>query len=435
MTSLEMWGGVECTLNRVGDRYFDQMAWSGHEVRLTDLELIAALGIRALRQPVLWERVSPDQPDVADWAWSDERLGRLRQLQIRPIVGLLHHGSGPRYTNLLDPSFAELLSNHAARVAERYPWVDAYTPVNEPLTTARFSGLYGHWYPHRQDDRAFVRCLLNQLRGVVLSMRAVRQVRADAELIQTEDLGKTHSTPALRVQARFENQRRWLTFDLLDGRVDRNHPLYRYLSKASSEAEVLWFRDNPCPPTIFGANYYVTSERFLDDRIDRYPPHLIGSNGRQTYVDVEAVRTGRMDGAESLLRSLCRRYHRPIAVTEAHIGCTIDEQVRWLVEIWRAAQQMRSDGLDVRAVTTWAMFGAFDWDSLVTLRRGHYESGVFDLATGHPRPTELAEVVRDLAIGSEPKHPALSEAGWWHRPERILFAHDTSTEGAAVCVS
>ena len=25
----------------------------------------------------------------------------------------------------------------------RYPWIDAYTPVNEPLTTARFSGLYG----------------------------------------------------------------------------------------------------------------------------------------------------------------------------------------------------------------------------------------------------------------------------------------------------
>ena len=32
--------------------------------------------------------------------------------------------------------------------------------MNEPLTTARFSGLYGHWYPHLNDD-AFVAKLDN----------------------------------------------------------------------------------------------------------------------------------------------------------------------------------------------------------------------------------------------------------------------------------
>ena len=44
-----------------------------------------------------------------------------------------------------------------ATVAERYPWVRRYTPVNEPLTTARFSALYGLWYPHVRDDAAFLR--------------------------------------------------------------------------------------------------------------------------------------------------------------------------------------------------------------------------------------------------------------------------------------
>jgi hypothetical protein len=37
----------------------------------------------------------------------------------------------------VDPSFATGLAAFALRVAERYPWVDAFTPVNEPLTTAR----------------------------------------------------------------------------------------------------------------------------------------------------------------------------------------------------------------------------------------------------------------------------------------------------------
>ena len=38
---LELWGGVECTLNRVGERYFDQLEWSGHAHRSQDLSRVA----------------------------------------------------------------------------------------------------------------------------------------------------------------------------------------------------------------------------------------------------------------------------------------------------------------------------------------------------------------------------------------------------------
>ena len=51
-------------------------------------------------------------------------------------------------------------------MAERYPWLDDWTPVNEPLTTARFSALYGHWYPHARDEGAFFTALLNQIDAV-----------------------------------------------------------------------------------------------------------------------------------------------------------------------------------------------------------------------------------------------------------------------------
>src|SRR3954471_10116662 len=64
---LEVWGGVECTVNRVGDRWFDQMAWAGHDRRVEDLDRIAALGVRALRYPVLWERLAPRRPGAIDW--------------------------------------------------------------------------------------------------------------------------------------------------------------------------------------------------------------------------------------------------------------------------------------------------------------------------------------------------------------------------------
>ena len=73
----------------------------------------------------------------------------------------MHHGSGLRYTALHEDTFATGLSQHAANVAKRYPWLTHFTPVNEPLTTARFSAFYGYWYPHPADDRTFVRALLN----------------------------------------------------------------------------------------------------------------------------------------------------------------------------------------------------------------------------------------------------------------------------------
>ena len=140
---LEMWGGVECTINRVGNTYFDQLKRNGHALRLSDLAHFAELGIQKIRYPIQWERIAPNGLAQANWSWADERLERLQELGITPIVGLTHHGSGPRSTSLIEPSFAEGLAQFAGAVAERYPWVEYYTPVNEPLTTARFSGLYG----------------------------------------------------------------------------------------------------------------------------------------------------------------------------------------------------------------------------------------------------------------------------------------------------
>jgi dTDP-4-dehydrorhamnose reductase len=424
MKALELWAGPECTVNRVGDTYRDQLVLSGFAERLDDLDRLAGLGARRLRFPLLWERTAPLAPDSFDWRWSDERIDRLRELEVVPIAGLLHHGSGPRYTSLLDPGFPQALAAYARAVAERYPHIDAYTPVNEPLTTARFSALYGLWYPHCRDDRSFVRALLNQLRGTVLAMHAVRQVNPHAQLVQTDDLGHVESSPKLRYQAEFENLRRWLTFDLLCGRLDAQHPLRWYLRKhGASEQELQAFVDEPCPPDIVGINFYVTSERFLDDRIGLYPPAMHGGNARQRYVDVELARVhGRsIGGFAARLREAGERYGRPVAITEAHLGCTRDEQLRWLHQAWNAAQGARDEGHDIRAVTAWATFGTYDWDSLLTRQAGHYEPGLWDVSSGVPRPTALATLARQLAKGETPDHPALAGPGWWQRELRLAY--------------
>ena len=431
----ELWGGLECTVNRVRDQYFSQMERNGHVDRLQDLERFASLGIKAIRYPVLWERTAPNGLDKADWSWSDLRLSALQDLGVTPIVGLLHHGSGPRHTSLVDAAFPEQLAEYAAAVAARYPWVAYYTPVNEPLTTARFSGLYGVWYPHGEDDMTFVRALLNQCRATALSMAAIRRINPDAKLVQTDDLSKTYGTAKMAELIAFSNERRWLSWDLLCGMVGPDHALWDYLLASGASADdLLWFRDNPCPPDVVGVNYYTTSERWLDHRPARYPEHYHKQYNGLAYADIETPRvlSTPTPGIGPLLQETWERYRLPVAVTEAHIDANREDQLRWLLEIWDAARQAREHGADIRAVTVWALLGSYDWNCLVTECRGYYEPGPFDVRGSKPRATALADLMRRLASGRPVTHPVLQGQGWWRRPERLLgkpVAHTLAATG------
>ncbi|RZA24272.1 MAG: NAD-dependent epimerase/dehydratase family protein [Proteobacteria bacterium] len=421
---LELWGGVECTINRVDNEYLNQLRKSGHDERSEDLKLFSELGLRTLRFPIIWEQHAPDSPEEFVWTFADERLSLARSLGIRPIVGFVHHGSGPLYTDLLDEGFPQKLELFARAFAERYPWVDAYTPINEPLTTARFSGLYGCWYPHRRDNTSFLRMLLHECLATRAVMNAVRVFNPSAEFIQTDDLGKIFSTRFLAYQAEFENHRRWLSFDLLAGRVDSDHALYAFCLKNGLTADELSdFVHSPCVPDMIGINHYVTSNRFLDERLERYPKHVHGGNGRHYYADIEAVRVGAeiVSSPKELLREAWERYRIPLAVTEVHLGCTREEQLRWLKEVWDAALALQTEGVDIRAVTAWSLLGAYDWNSLVTRNDGVYESGVFDLRGGKPRLTQLAHMLTALSKGEDYDHPVLDCGGWWQRPERLLY--------------
>ncbi len=420
---LELWGGLECTVNRVRDDYFHQLDRNGHATRADDIARFASLGIRAIRYPILWERTAPDGLHAADWSWPDERLNALRAHGVTPIAGLIHHGSGPRHTSLVDPAFAGQLAEYAGAVAARYPWIEYYTPVNEPCTTARFAGLYGVWYPHGRDDRTFVQALLNQCRAVVLAMRAIRAVNPNAKLVQTDDLGKTYSTPEMATVAEFYNERRWLAWDLLCGMVGPEHALWSYLTKTGIPAEeFLWFRENTCPPDVIGVNYYVTSERWLDHRPDRYPAHHRGVADGIPCADIEASRALATPtaGIAPLLHEIWDRYHIPLAVTEAHIDANREDQLRWLLEIWEAGKEVRANGVDLRAVTVWSLLGSFDWNSLVTRNNGYYEPGPFDVRTPEPRATAVARMMRELSAGTPLSHPVLRGQGWWRRPGRWL---------------
>ena len=419
----ELWGGIECTINRVNNQYFDQLEYANHYKRENDLQLIADLGIKTLRYPILWERHQPNLNQEIDWTWTENQLGILIKNNIKPIAGLLHHGSGPQFTNLLSDNFASAFASYAEKVACKFPWIDHYTPINEPLTTARFSGLYGHWYPHLQNDISFAKMLLNQMKAVVLSMQAIRGINPSAKLIQTEDLGKTYSTSLLQYQASFENIRRWLTYDLLCGKVQPGHTMWNHFIRLGiREKSLNFFLENQCPPDVMGFNYYITSERFLDENVNKYPVASRGGNELQSYADVEAVRVphGQPSGLSFLLEEAWTKYKLPIAITEVHLNCGREDQQRWLKEIWDICNKLKEDGINIKAVTAWSLLGSFGWDKLLTSKYMTYEIGAFDIRPGLPRATELSIMIKELATRQSYTHPILLNNGWWKAKNRFL---------------
>ena len=426
--NIAIWGGAEYSVVRVNNGIYDQLAQSRHEERLEDLDLFSELNIGTIRYPLLWEKYATDEKHF--FALHDRRLNRLQELGIKPVAGLLHHGSGPFFTDLYDHNFPMLLAEYVYKIAERYPWIEYYTPVNEPLTTARFSGLYGIWFPHKKNDDAFCRILLNELKGIILSMQAVKSVNPDAQLIQTEDITKIYSTRPLKYQADFENHRRWLTYDILLGRLDSKHPLWKYFLKSGiKEEELGFFLQNSHQPAVCGFNYYVTSERFLDHRMSVYPACFHGGNGFEQYADVEAVRANipKAINLDGLLREAWKKYHLPLALTEIHMACTREEQLRWFQEVYQTGVDLRKEGIDFRAVTAWSYFGSFDWNSLLCIKNNDYEPGVFDIRSGKPRATALAGMIKSLNTGKPYYHNLLKVPGWWNRADRLIYKSEDET--------
>ena len=405
------------------DQYFDQHVWSGHRTRVeADLAAVANLGIKTLRTALQWEYFE----ERHSWQFFDLTLATMRRLGLDAIVGLVHHGSGPRHTDLLDPRFPEKLATYAFQIARRYPWVVRYTPVNEPNTTSRFSCLYGHWYPHHRSMKTYLRALLIELKATVLSMQAIRTIQPRAELIYTEDGGGIFGTAVTESSREARSHRRWLGTDLLCGRVNSEHPLYETLRQQDiEEQEIDWFQENMCPPTVIGLNYYVTSDRFLDDRLHLYPPGFAGGDsGQDLLVDIEAVRVRPegIRGIADVLQEAWKRYGIAVAVTETHLGGDSDDQVRWLNETWEGARRAALSGVDVKAVTIWALFGSWNWANLCTQDAGVYEPGPFDLSSGTPQVTPLASFIQDLTRGRALHHPALAQVAWWNRSDRISYA-------------
>ena len=219
----------------------DQMESCGHYKHWKlDFDLTEELGIRFLRYgpPIHTTFLGEGR---YDWEFADITFADLKRRDIVPIVDLCHFGVPDWIGDFQNTDFPELFEGYARAFAQRFPWVQLYTPVNEMFICALFSAKYGWWNEQGTSDKTFVRALANIVKANVLGMRAILEVRPDAIFIQSESSEYFHAeNPKAIKPAEIMNSMRFLSLDLNYGhRVDSE--MYEYLMDSGMTKEEYHF--------------------------------------------------------------------------------------------------------------------------------------------------------------------------------------------------
>jgi hypothetical protein len=187
--------GIENSIPTInnGRTRVDQMDVCGHyDQWRTDFDCVEEIGIHFLRYgPPL--HTSFRGPGLYDWEFADVTLADLKRRNITPIVDLCHFGVPDWIGNFQNPDFPQLFATYAGAFADRFPWVQLYTPVNEMFICAVFSAKYGWWNEQATDDRSFVTALKHIVKANVLAMIEILKRRPDAIFVQSRS--RNISTP------------------------------------------------------------------------------------------------------------------------------------------------------------------------------------------------------------------------------------------------
>jgi beta-glucosidase len=351
-----------------------------------DFALVKELGLTHLRYGPPYHRVHV-APEIFEWEFTDQAMAELRRLGITPMVDLCHFGVPDWIGDFQNPDFPEHFSRYARAFAERFPWVRLYTPVNEVYVCAKLSALEGKWNERRKDERSFVTALKHLCKANLLAIREILKVRRDAIFIQSESAEQFHAganDDACRERTSFENERRFLSFDLLLSEPPCSSMTLYLLDNGMTRAELKWFMEHGLDERIVvGNDFYERNEQLV----------LHGG---------ETQPAGEVFGWSDITRQYYERYKRVLMHTETNTISsnqrTVDEAPRWLWKQFLNVNHLREEGIPVVGFTWYSLVDQVDWDTALTQDRGVVNPvGLFDLQR-RPNPVGLAyrEMIREF---------------------------------------
>jgi beta-glucosidase len=359
--------GIENSYPTINDgkTRMDELEKCGHYKHWRrDFELVRELGINFLRYgpPIHNTFLGVDK---YDWSFADQTFHELQQKKILPIVDLCHFGVPDWIGNFQNPEFPELFAQYARVFAQRFPWIQLFTPVNEMYINALFSAYYGWWNEQMTTDHSFVTALKYTVKANVLAMRAILEVRPDAIFIQSESTEYFHAeNPKAIKPAEIMNARRFLSLDLNYGKRVESE-MYEYLMDNGMKREEYHFflENNLKRHCIMGNDYYLTNE------------HRVSADG-------STRAAGEIFGYHVITSQYYERYKLPVMHTETNIqqGIKGDEAVNWLWKEWANVMRVRNDGVPIVGFTWYSLTDQVDWDTALRENNNRVNPlGLYDL--------------------------------------------------------
>ena len=365
-----------------GRHRVDELAKCNHyQLWQKDFDLVDELGIKFLRYgpPIHTTFLGPGK---YDWSFADITFQDLLRRNIAPIVDLCHFGVPDWIGNFQNPDFPVLFAQYAKAFAQRFPWVQLYTPVNEMYICAVFSARYGWWNEQLTGDRSFVNALKYIVKANVLAMEAILEVRPDAIFIQSESSEYFHAeNPAAIGPAETMNAERFLSLDLNYGRRV-NSSMYEFLldNGMTRDEYHFFFKTKMKRHCIMGNDYYYTNE------------HRVRADGSTSA-------SGEVFGYHTITTQYHDRYRLPVMHTETNIwqGPNGDEAVNWLWKEWANVLRVRNDGVPMVGFTWYSLTDQVDWDSALRENNGRLNPvGLYDLDRNiRPVGTAYKQLIHD----------------------------------------
>ena len=366
--------GIECSYPTIqqGRVRRDQLAECGHYERWKeDLGLVKELGLKVLRYGLPYHRTHLG-PGKYDWEFADQVMAEMQRLKITPILDLLHFGVPDWLGNFQNPELPIHFAAYAAAVAERYPWVKRYTPVNEIYVTARVSAKDGLWNEQLKTDVGFVTAMKNLVAASILANHEIAQRRPDCVIVQSESAEYTHdasSEPSRELA--LKNKQRFISLDLLYAHVPDADICMYLMDNGMTREEYEWFmKGEPPGYQVMGNDYYGRNEKIL-------LPNGVTCTGGDVF------------GWYLITKQYVERYRKPVMYTETNVF-DADEAPTWLWKQWIIVLRMRSDGVPVLGFTWYSLTDQIDWDVELAELRGKVNAcGLYDL-NRKPRPVAAA---------------------------------------------
>jgi len=348
-----------------------------------DLALLASCGIETLRYPVRWHRIECE-PGEFDWATADATLNALHDKGFRPIVDLVHHTSYPAWlSDFGDARFADAYLRFAEAFARRYPWVEAYTLFNEPLSTLFLCGHEGIWPPYHRSLETFLSLVEKVLPAVAEASRMYKELLPDARHVYVDTCERHMAGNAAGEElCRLANDRRFFVADLFLGReLDPDRPFVRSALDAGFD-ELLTME--PGSIDVLGLDYYAHCQWEF------------------TAADAGTVPASAPLPLADQIAEYWDRYRLPLILGETNIWGAPSDRASWFKYTLEQCEAARAAGVPLEGYCWFPFIDSADWDSLLFYCHGNIDPvGVYSLdAEFERREGSMARSFRSAVAGT-----------------------------------